>query len=55
MSITIHDVSHLLELPIHGKLMSHRVRMSKDDDVALLNELLGIDIEVTYDECKAIN
>ena len=34
--------------------MNHRVRMSKDDNVALLNELLAMDIEVTYDECEKL-
>jgi hypothetical protein len=35
---------------IHGKLMSHQTSTSKEDDVALLNELLNLDIEETCSE-----
>lgn len=45
ITITVDDMSCLLHLPIHSRLMKHSSPLSKEDDVELLGELLGRDLE----------
>jgi len=54
MNITMDDVSCLIYIPIHGKLVNHQAKISQEQCVALLFELLDVDPDFVVVESATI-
>jgi len=48
------DVSCLIYIPIHGKLVNHQAKISQEQCVALLFELLDVDPDFVVVESATI-
>jgi len=54
MIITLYDVSCLIHLFIHGKLLNHRAKLSQGERVVLLSELPDLDPDDVDSECTKV-
>jgi len=54
MNITLNDVSCILHILIHGKLVNNFAKISQEQDDALISQLLGVEEDNVTTECDKI-